>query len=115
MRGTQTYVAAYLQRSARRGACAAAGSSACRYRLGNGPVTAPGAHSQYAQAVPGSEPAGQTARPHRAELCIWPASTQAAGSGCLRPCRSEEHKSELKSLMRISYAVSCLKINKTNK
>src|SRR3546814_6531693 len=88
MLATQTDVAAYLQRSTRRGACAAAGSSACRYRLGNGPVTAPGAHSQYAQAVPGSEPAGQTARPHRAE-----------------PCRSEEHTSEPQSLMRLSYAV----------
>src|SRR3546814_10041853 len=29
------------------------------------------------------------------------------------PARSEEHTSELQSLMRISYAVSCLK-NKTN-
>src|SRR3546814_9562087 len=28
--------------------------------------------------------------------------------------RSEEHTSELKSLMRISYAVFCLKKNKTN-
>src|SRR3546814_7986083 len=26
-----------------------------------------------------------------------------------RPCRSEEHTSELQSLMRISYAVCCLK------
>src|SRR3546814_4823763 len=35
----------------------------------------------------------------------------------LRPgqCRSEEHTSELQSLMRISYAVFCLKKNKTNK
>src|SRR3546814_5972402 len=30
------------------------------------------------------------------------------------PQRSEEHTSELKSLMRISYAVFCLKKNKTN-
>src|SRR3546814_6195976 len=29
--------------------------------------------------------------------------------------RSEEHTSELQSLMRISYAVFCLKKNKTNK
>src|SRR3546814_10298738 len=27
----------------------------------------------------------------------------------LQPCRSEEHTSELQSLMRISYAVFCLK------
>src|SRR3546814_4376851 len=29
-------------------------------------------------------------------------------------CRSEEHTSELQSLMRISYAVFCLKKKKTN-
>src|SRR3546814_1942358 len=32
----------------------------------------------------------------------------------LRACRSEEHTSELQSLMRISYAVFCLKKKKTN-
>src|SRR3546814_1028008 len=32
----------------------------------------------------------------------------------LRPLRSEEHPSELQSLMRISYAVSCLKRKKQN-
>src|SRR3546814_7714112 len=32
----------------------------------------------------------------------------------LRPCRSEEHTSELQSLMRISYAVFCLKKKKIN-
>src|SRR3546814_8559671 len=36
----------------------------------------------------------------------------SAGPGRQRPCRSEEHTSELQSLMRISYAVFCLK--KTN-
>src|SRR3546814_2157401 len=30
----------------------------------------------------------------------------------IRPCRSEEHTSELQSLMRISYAVFCLKKKK---
>src|SRR3546814_4111383 len=30
-------------------------------------------------------------------------------AGALRPVRSEEHTSELQSLMRISYAVFCLK------
>src|SRR3546814_7946331 len=35
-------------------------------------------------------------------------------SGAHRP-RSEEHTSELQSLMRISYAVFCLKKKKTNK
>src|SRR3546814_2056338 len=32
-----------------------------------------------------------------------------------KPCRSEEHTSELQSLMRISYAVFCLKKKTTNK
>src|SRR3546814_9782801 len=34
-------------------------------------------------------------------------------SVCLRAIRSEEHTSELQSLMRISYAVFCLKKKKT--
>src|SRR3546814_1353791 len=33
----------------------------------------------------------------------------------MRPVRSEEHTSELQSLMRISYAVFCLKKKKTRK
>src|SRR3546814_10743846 len=33
----------------------------------------------------------------------------------VRPCRSEEHTSELQSLMRISYAVFCLKKKTTQK
>src|SRR3546814_5279731 len=35
-------------------------------------------------------------------------------SGQLKPLRSEEHTSELQSLMRISYAVFCLKKKKMN-
>src|SRR3546814_7496794 len=40
------------------------------------------------------------------------ASVEEAARGTL--LRSEEHTSELQSLMRISYAVSCLKKNKAN-
>src|SRR3546814_10454543 len=36
-----------------------------------------------------------------------------AGAGDWVPIRSEEHTSELQSLMRISYAVFCLKKKKT--
>src|SRR3546814_6778680 len=32
-----------------------------------------------------------------------------SGSNAVEPCRSEEHTSELQSLMRLSYAVFCLK------
>src|SRR3546814_2626124 len=44
----------------------------------------------------------------RDNVCIT-----TAGRLGLPPCRSEEHTSELQSLMRISYAVFCLK-KKTN-
>src|SRR3546814_5316732 len=54
---------------------------------------------------------------------LWPRSWRAAfphrrpgfpllGGDCI--VRSEEHTSELQSLMRISYAVFCLKKKKTN-
>src|SRR3546814_12560744 len=42
----------------------------------------------------------------------WPGFPLLAGSGHVR---SEEHTSELQSLMRISYAVFCLKKKKKNK
>src|SRR3546814_2917391 len=45
------------------------------------------------------------------ELFGQPVGTLAI-SGPLRSPRSEEHTSELQSLMRISYAVFCLKKNK---
>src|SRR3546814_7845918 len=38
---------------------------------------------------------------------------KSAGQRVLGPVRSEEHTSELQSLMRISYAVFCLKKKKT--
>src|SRR3546814_2384480 len=44
-------------------------------------------------------------------------ATAISGTGLARSARprSEEHTSELQSLMRISYAVFCLKKKKTNK
>src|SRR3546814_6813010 len=42
-------------------------------------------------------------------------SPAAGGSDPARGCRSEEHTSELQSLMRISYAVFCLKKKKNTK
>src|SRR3546814_8681751 len=60
-----------------------------------------------------SAPAGGPA----AGTCACPAPARWAGDGCAgcfpaSPARSEEHTSELQSLMRISYAVFCLKKNK---
>src|SRR3546814_2628709 len=58
------------------------------------------AHGGFAQLV-----AAQT------ELAVHGA--RAAGQGAAGGLRSEEHTSELQSLMRISYAVFCLKKTKT--
>src|SRR3546814_10928794 len=65
------------------------------------------------------EPSHPCGRPDRR----WPAAATAgvrqhAVGAHLRQClwlRSEEHTSELQSLMRISYAVFCLKKKKTYK
>src|SRR3546814_5145608 len=47
---------------------------------------------------------------HWSSLCVSP----FGGSGRQLSSRSEEHTSELQSLMRISYAVFCLKKKKQN-
>src|SRR3546814_2556622 len=44
---------------------------------------------------------------------LWPDPAQPVEQAVLRCVRSEEHTSELQSLMRISYAVFCLKKKKT--
>src|SRR3546814_1136402 len=50
---------------------------------------------------------------HRAHRCSFPAGLRAVSSPRFhRAARSEEHTSELQSLMRISYAVFCLKKKK---
>src|SRR3546814_3186776 len=56
----------------------------------------------------------EATRPHIAALTRdigWPISltTHVGSSMVIRDSRSEEHTSELQSLMRISYAVFCLK------
>src|SRR3546814_3486360 len=43
------------------------------------------------------------------------AQRRSSNGSCGKWARSEEHTSELQSLMRISYAVFCLKKKKTNK
>src|SRR3546814_5844144 len=48
-------------------------------------------------------------------VLIWNARSQTAASIWSSSLRSEEHTSELQSLMRISYAVFCLKKQKYNK
>src|SRR3546814_7431218 len=50
----------------------------------------------------------------RADFLAHQQAIASAGLGGYGPSRSEEHTSELQSLMRISYAVFCLKKKKTN-
>src|SRR3546814_6983589 len=64
----------------------------------------------YADPRPGSGPGVRSGQdiPHQCRR------VRAGGQSVHRPerCRSEEHTSELQSLMRISYAVFCLKKKK---
>src|SRR3546814_2855464 len=51
---------------------------------------------------------------HRRRSGCGQASWDLPARKSAHPCRSEEHTSELQSLMRISYAVFCLKKKTTN-
>src|SRR3546814_5043860 len=54
--------------------------------------------------------------PEKPKLCDGPITNEQRDAGAPRRIhRSEEHTSELQSLMRISYAVFCLKKNKITK
>src|SRR3546814_2699927 len=53
--------------------------------------------------------------PRRRRTKLSGALHRPAGARTLRQGRSEEHTSELQSLMRISYAVFCLKKKKLNR
>src|SRR3546814_8731127 len=48
-------------------------------------------------------------------ICMILFASMAGGAMALCSTRSEEHTSELQSLMRLSYAVFCLKKQKPNK
>src|SRR3546814_4258563 len=71
----------------------------------NGGCTAPGASSS---ACTASSPPSASSMP--TSTYATPASSSARRTNS--PRRSEEHTSELQSLMRISYAVFCLKKTK---
>src|SRR3546814_2829465 len=77
-------------------------------------------------AIPHRQVPHQGAMPQNSVVCHWISNPPRPPSGALkvlvpetdRPARSmmvrsEEHTSELQSLMRISYAVFCLKKKKT--
>src|SRR3546814_1424148 len=55
---------------------------------------------------------GQSDPPSSINLELWHSDLQHTG-GSIQAGRSEEHTSELQSLMRISYAVFCLKKKNT--
>src|SRR3546814_16376855 len=54
-------------------------------------------------------------RPPAFDILFWNADTTRMTAGLHADFRSEEHTSELQSLMRISYAVFCLKKKTYNK
>src|SRR3546814_5721943 len=87
---------------------AAAGQGRCKQAEGE---TNASGQKRYAAVASGPErsPAGTAGRKRS------PAVTAGRKrSPTVRQGRSEEHTSELQSLMRISYAVFCLKKKKTN-
>src|SRR3546814_6802959 len=63
-------------------------------------------------AVPSIAPARTSGYFSKTECFCFTAQTLAAGEARDMPVRSEEHTSELQSLMRTSYAVFCLKKKK---
>src|SRR3546814_1881046 len=71
--------------------------------------------SQAADAGTGADTkSGILHQPRRGERTALFRLCPGDGGRRLRDCRSEEHTSELQSLMRISYAVFCLKKKKQN-
>src|SRR3546814_5791533 len=79
-------------------ACATEGWAIGRYRYGQ-QGAGPGRDKRQAPGPPGAQAIPQG-------LVFHPPPRQRKGTA---PVRSEEHTSELQSLMRISYAVFCLK------
>src|SRR3546814_10607768 len=80
-----------------------------RPRLAPGPCRAAGASAAHGAGRSDARRRGcRAAAAHAADLGVGRAG---GGDGAL-PVRSDEHTSELQSLMRISYAVSCLKKKK---
>src|SRR3546814_2954488 len=82
-----------------------------RPRSPGAPGAAPRAGRDIGEAAAG--PDRRLCHRHRAADRLLRAADPAAGAGDRALRRSEEHTSELQSLMRISYAVFCLKKKKT--
>src|SRR3546814_9718304 len=67
-------------------------------------------HEEFVVSPTSSGGASPAALPHSgsSRMCLW-TTAQDVSSITHFACRSEEHTSEIQSLMRISYAVFCLK------
>src|SRR3546814_5827044 len=89
----------------------------------------PGASGTAIGSIPGNDTQGAVYRGGIPQIGLWawwyhdmatterlvlPPNTTQEQRIRIRNSRSEEHTSELQSLMRISYAVFCLKKKKTN-
>src|SRR3546814_1611530 len=85
-----------------------ASAARLRARQGAAALTSPGGRSSATCAGKEVVPLGPHLSPRRL-ICRRPRDCRSRGY------RSEEHRSELQSLMRISYAVFCLKKKKQNK
>src|SRR3546814_6809809 len=66
------------------------------------------------RATPPARQPGRLSSPHRPESAHRPRAAPQVHANRLLSARSEEHTSELQSLMRISYAVFCLKKKNNN-
>src|SRR3546814_1141841 len=75
----------------------------------------PGAQAGGAISKPSKRKAGATVQPQSVQAPRLSAACQAFAGTTACGRRSEEHTSELQSLMRISYAVFCLKKKTTSK
>src|SRR3546814_1581003 len=73
-------------------------------------ITAPAISAPAAPAAPASPPPAPRPPPlRRPPRASAPRAARPGNARTAPPARSEEHTSELQSLMRISYAVFCLK------
>src|SRR3546814_2803170 len=91
------------------------------FRSGRALRDGPLADSQIRQPQAGPQPGADAVRRRPREAPLRRAAVHPSGQPGFRgspipdPARSEEHTSELQSLMRISYAVFCLKKKKITK
>src|SRR3546814_5361161 len=96
-------------------ACSAPSSSSPRWCTSSGVMlVVVEAESAQAYHSPPRGRAHMPGSPLASARCAFSSSSWRCNAGIILSLRSEEHTSELQSLMRISYAVFCLKKKNTN-